>query len=396
MIALALTALTTLPPPTAAAPAPGAARPLARLPGPAGTAAAFSPDGKLLLTAGGDSARVWDAQTYQPLSPPLKHADGTALSLARLSPDATKVLTTAADEARLWDAATGKPLHTFRHDETVWSAGFAPDGSTLVTAGGDGLVRIRDAASGAAVLDLPHPAAVKFAAFSPDGRRLLTVTVPNAPDEDWIAENKSFRSGGVQLLRVWDVATGKTLFRRADENTHLSDRPRWFPPAAFSRDGKWAASASVWLAVVWDTKDGRALCSVDARHEKLGWALGWPRVMAFSPDGSLFAVSGGDAVGVWKVARGNGRDPPLVGSLAARGVEHIEFSPDGRSLLFGAGWGNAGVWQLGAGQVLPIPGGRDLAELPAVAFSPDARRVAAGFPSDGFTGVWQVPEPQQR
>jgi len=32
------------------------------------------------------------------------------------------------------------------------------------------------------------------------------------------------------------------------------------------------------------------------------------------------------------------------------------------------------------------------ARVDAVAFSPDGRRVAAGFASDGFTGVWEVPE----
>ena len=54
-----LIALATVP--AAAADPPGGPRPLAKLPGPAGTAAAFSRDGKRLLTAGGDEARVWDA-----------------------------------------------------------------------------------------------------------------------------------------------------------------------------------------------------------------------------------------------------------------------------------------------------------------------------------------------
>ena len=56
-----LIALATVPAP--AADPPAGPRLLAKLPGPAGTAAAFSRDGKLLLTAGGDEARVWDAET---------------------------------------------------------------------------------------------------------------------------------------------------------------------------------------------------------------------------------------------------------------------------------------------------------------------------------------------
>jgi hypothetical protein len=31
--------------------------------------------------------------------------------------------------------------------------------------------------------------------------------------------------------------------------------------------------------------------------------------------------------------------------------------------------------------------------FPAIGFSPDGRRVAAGFASDGFTGVYQVEDP---
>ena len=30
-----------------------------------------------------------------------------------------------------------------------------------------------------------------------------------------------------------------------------------------------------------------------------------------------------------------------------------------------------------------------------MAWSPDGKRVAAGFASDGFTGVWEVPDHKQ-
>jgi hypothetical protein len=61
--ALLLSARCLAPPPASAADAPvDGPRPLAKLAGPAGTAVAFSRDGKFILTAGGDSARVWDAR----------------------------------------------------------------------------------------------------------------------------------------------------------------------------------------------------------------------------------------------------------------------------------------------------------------------------------------------
>ncbi len=63
----------------------------------------FSPDGSRLVTAGNDgTARVWDAATGSPLSPPLYH--GTSLLRARFTPDGYRVLTVGSDPtARLWD-----------------------------------------------------------------------------------------------------------------------------------------------------------------------------------------------------------------------------------------------------------------------------------------------------
>src|SRR5688500_8357349 len=84
-----LTALATVP--AAAADPPGGARLIAKLPGRAGTDVAFSRDGKRLLAAGGDEARVWNAETYEPVTDPLKHKDGATLRLAALSPDGDRV-----------------------------------------------------------------------------------------------------------------------------------------------------------------------------------------------------------------------------------------------------------------------------------------------------------------
>ena len=73
-------------------------------------AAQFSPDGKRIVTASADhTARVWDAQTGQPLTEPLKHAD--QVTAAQFSPDGKRIVTASADNtARVWDAQTGQPL----------------------------------------------------------------------------------------------------------------------------------------------------------------------------------------------------------------------------------------------------------------------------------------------
>ena len=73
--------------------------------------AAFSPDGKRIVTASSDkTARIWDAASGKPIGEPLKgHED--AVNSAAFSPDGRRIVTGSWDKtARIWDAATGKPI----------------------------------------------------------------------------------------------------------------------------------------------------------------------------------------------------------------------------------------------------------------------------------------------
>ena len=56
---------------------------------------------------------------------------------AAFSPDGKRIVTASRDKtARLWDAATGKPIGEplTGHDDVVSSAAFSPDGKRIVTA----------------------------------------------------------------------------------------------------------------------------------------------------------------------------------------------------------------------------------------------------------------------
>ena len=113
--------------------------------------AAFSPDGKRIVTASQDkTARIWDAATGKPIGEPLKGHEDAVMSAA-FSPDGKRIVTASQDKtARIWDAATGKPIGEplKGHEDAVMSAAFSPDGKRIVTASQDKTARIWDAETG--------------------------------------------------------------------------------------------------------------------------------------------------------------------------------------------------------------------------------------------------------
>src|SRR5207247_169006 len=100
-------------------------------------------DGRRVATASDDhTARVWEATTGQPVTPPLKH--GRVVSAVAFSPDGRRVVT-ASDTARVWDATSGQPVTIpLKHGAGVNTAAFSSDGRRVVTASYDHTARVWD------------------------------------------------------------------------------------------------------------------------------------------------------------------------------------------------------------------------------------------------------------
>ncbi len=119
------------------------------------TACAFSRDGRLLATTGGDGGlQLWDAQSGArwPHSTPMLHPRRVRATSVAINPDGATVLVGHADgTARLWDVATSRPLGppvVQRHP--ILAVAFTADGQSFRTAARDGRSR---------TWPLPHPAA---------------------------------------------------------------------------------------------------------------------------------------------------------------------------------------------------------------------------------------------
>ena len=179
---------------------------------------AFSPDGRLVVTANGDKfPKLWDAATGRLIATLGDHRD--VVYNADFSPDSRLVATeTSEGVVHLWDAATGqfraklKPAKIdysyFNQSDLYFTPSFVfgPDSRALVTYH-DRVTQIWDAETGALRNKLKDSEG-DAVAFSPDGRLLLTAS-----------------DAGV---RLWDAATGEPA----------ATLPRSRFPARFSPDGR--------------------------------------------------------------------------------------------------------------------------------------------------------------
>jgi WD40 repeat protein len=383
--------------------------------------ATFSPDGKRIVTAGmsiwgwGDSPLpwVWDAVTGQRLFAFKGHeANGTAVYSAAFSPDGKYVVSTAKDKtARVWDAGTGNELAVLRgHTDPVLDARFSPDGRRVLTVSGDRTARLWDAA-----VDSEGPPRrgpwrnVLSAAFSPDGRRLAVtqhrkppsvwelstgakLTVLQEKVQDFGLESVQFSPDGARVLAtrphpaegcLWDAATGRLIAALKDARV-----------ARFSPDGKRIVTAGG-TGHIWDADTGKEVLVFggDAAHPVFD--------AVFSPDGKqvLTRASGPGQGGnypdhvtafLWDAATGkqllalkDSENLTVFGSTTL-----ICFRPDGRRLASASQDLTARVWDAATGAEVLVLRGHG-GSVNAAAYSPDGKLVATAS-GDKTARLWDA------
>jgi WD40 repeat protein len=202
------------------------------------------------------------------------------------------------------------------HQLSVTCVAFSADGTTLFSAGVDGVVRFWDVASGREIRQIrPYPPGEPvYLAYSPGDATLISAG-PNSAD-----------------VQYWNVSTGKVA--GAIVGVGAVDA------LALSPDERYLAAAGrVGSVELWDRRSGMLL-----RHGDPVAGEGREfSALAFSPDGEHLAV--GDRnfdIYVWQV--GKGKSKARVKAHAG-GVTCLAWSPDGRFLVSGGRDGDLIVWE---------------------------------------------------
>ena len=254
---------------------------------------AFSPDRKLLASAGQDnSVCLWEVATGKHMRRLVAHTGrGSERKLGllrRLCTDGKRLAAGTGNGPTaliVWETETGKEIYRVSEKQHNINLAWSSDGKHIATADVQGPIFLYAADTGVKIRELKgHAGWVECIAFSADGKLLASGCRDHT-------------------ARLWDTATGKELRRLRHSNSVTS--------IAFSPNGGLLATGT-WEGkiTVWDLPAGKEA------HNWSGHPHSAVSCMAFLNDGKTLATGSWDrSVRLWDVANGK----QLHTSAATRG-----------------------------------------------------------------------------
>jgi WD40 repeat protein len=265
------------------------------------TAAAFSPDGTLVVIGARDGTlRLLQAESGKPTRI-FNLPTATTIASIALSGDGTQVIAGEnGPRIQVWDLSAARLARTIETEiERIYSLGMSPDGQRVVVS--DGLkFELREVATGRLIRTFDRgDQDLRPVVPSPDVRLILA---PNPDDGS---------------LGLWDVEDGRLVRGLAGDLKGAS----W---AAFSGDGRLLATDGEPRSVrIFDVATGQLVRTLKGLEEAA-------RPVGFSFDGRRILVASGDTPGTRLVDVETGK---RVGAGVYPEAGSYTFSPNGQRLL---------------------------------------------------------------
>jgi WD40 repeat protein/serine/threonine protein kinase len=336
----------------------------------------FSKDGKIFVAVTRQSVHTWNVGGASEKLVLEGHAGGTPD--VAFSPDGKLLASAGKDhQIKIWDPVTGRLLKPLTEFSTpVQTLCFSPGGRILAAADQPslsasdhgGAVRFYDVQSWKELLEIPSQVgSTTSIGFSPDGRY--------------------FAAAGSQGLRLWGTRSGLPFQRPRQLAKYYSSS------VCFSGDGGWLAWVGLSKAndktsrhvQLWDLRSSQAHALSTARPYYWFMALG------FYPDNKhLTLVSANKAIAVWNVNTKREAFSFAEGELERRGalLPHARLSADG--IWYAIGGQKVTVWDMAARKLLvALPDERGA--IWSVGWSPNRELLVVGT-SAGDLVIWNLPK----
>ena len=358
-------------------------------------AISFSPDGKFIVSGGGDSSlKFWQKNGKQLQT--IKAHDGVIWDVA-MAHDGVIATAGSDNVAKLW-TSNGKELQTLSHQAVVWDVAFSSDGKIVASASGDKTVKLWNREGALLATFAEHQKEVYAVAFSPDDKIIASAS------GDKTVKLWTLNGDRVTLLqtlighsdRVYGVtfsSDGKTIATASWDKTiklwqfdpitqsyretkTLTEHTDAVNRIVFSPDGKYFASTS-WDSTVkiWQA-DGTLNTTLKANEDVV-------HGVAFSPDSKTLVSSGwSETIKLWQV------NTPLLQTLEAHqaGLYQVRFSPDGNIFATASRDNTVKLWHKTGKLLATITEYQDT--VFGVDFSPDGK-ILATTTWDGKIYLWQ-------
>ena len=228
----------------------------------------YSPDGKLIASAGWDnSIKLWDAENGKLMATLTGHTDG--VNSIAFSPDGQTLVSGSEDKTiKIWDLANQpKLIKTLTgHTDSIKAVTVSPDGK-IASAGYDNTIKLWTIAGELLQTIDAHDLAITSLAFTPDSKTLASASWDNT-------------------IKLWTLSPGKTsllhTFKHQDGVTAID----------FNSDGTVLASASGDRQIkLWDTTTGKLIKSLRGHTSQIN-------SLAFS-NNDEFIISGEEQQGLF-------------------------------------------------------------------------------------------------